>query len=271
MMIAGVGEDRHQFRAVFGADGAQQANQRQGGLLLHQIGAQRLAHNGLVAGEVQQVVGDLKGDAQVVAVAGQGFADCRLGPRVVRAQPTTAGRQRGRLAGDDLEIIGLGQIEVAAALDLPQLALAHVPGRLADDPAGKDVVQRTGHAHGPGEQVVAQENAGLVIPAGVDRVEMAADRGFVQDVVVDQRGGVDQLGDHRQGGVFGPDSATGRGRQQHQGRPEPLPAQPEAVLHQPVHEGIVAGKLPPQEGFDLVEFSGHRRVQSAEIRRNSHL
>ena len=78
-MVAGTGEDGNQFRAIFGGHRVQESNQRQGGLLLGQIGAQRFAHHGLGTGEIEHVVGDLKGDAQIMAIAGQGLADGRLG------------------------------------------------------------------------------------------------------------------------------------------------------------------------------------------------
>ena len=97
---------------------------------------------------------------------------------------------------------------------------------------------------------------------------MPADRGLVENVVVDQRGRVDQFGRRRQGQVLGPNAAAGLGRQQHQGRPKPLAPQTKAVLGQPVDKGIVAGKLPLQEPFDRFEFPRRRRIQSAETRRN---
>ena len=44
-----------------------------------------------------------------------------------------------------------------------------------------------------GQQIVAQQHAGLVVPAGVDGVEMPPHRGLVEHVVVNQRGRMDQL------------------------------------------------------------------------------
>ena len=97
---------------------------------------------------------------------------------------------------------------------------------------------------------------------------MPADRGLVENVVVDQRGRVDHLDHRRQRQVLGPDAAASLGRQQHQGRPKPLPAQTKAVLGQPVDKGVVAGKLLPQQPLDRFKLLGDRRIQGAESLRN---
>ena len=71
-MIAGARQQRDHLGPLGLVGLLEHADQRQRRFLLEQIGAQRLADRGLVAQHVQQVVGDLEGDAQVEAVSGQG-------------------------------------------------------------------------------------------------------------------------------------------------------------------------------------------------------
>lgn len=83
-------------------------------------------------------------------------------------------RQGSRLAAHDLVVLLLRQAIVAAAFDLAQFAFAHDPAGVVQFATGEHVFQGTSQAQGAGEQIVAQEHAGFVVPPGVDRVEMAA-------------------------------------------------------------------------------------------------
>ena len=76
---------------------------------------------------------------------------------------------------------------------------------MADPAAGQGRLQRGGQVEGVGEQVVAHQDGRLVAPLGVDRRGVAADHRLVEDVVVDERRGVDHLDDRRQDRVVGPD------------------------------------------------------------------
>ncbi len=156
------------------------------------------------------------------------------------SQPATAGAQFGRFVLDDVQIFGLGQREVAAAVDLPQLAGADDIGRPADGLAGEGRLQRAGQGKGVREQKIADQDTGFVVAAGVDRFAMAADGGLVQHVVVDQRGGVDHFHHGGQRDVFVLDLAQRLGRQQQQGRPQSLTPQTEGMLDQLIDERVVA-------------------------------
>ena len=136
----------------------------------------------------------------------------RRGAGVVGAQPAAAGAQLGRLGFDDRQVLGLGEREVSAAVDLPQLAGADDVGRAADRLAGERRLQRAGQVEGVREQEVADQHAGFVVAAGVDRFAMPAQAGFVQHVVVHQRGGVDHFDHGGQHDVVARDLAGGLGR-----------------------------------------------------------
>ena len=97
---------------------------------------------------------------------------------------------------------------------------------------------------------------------------MPPQRGLVEHVVVNQRGRVDQLGGHGQGDVLRPEAAAGLGRQQHQRRPDTLPAQPETVLGQPVDERVIAGKFLLQQPAGPLRARPPRARKRAEILRN---
>ena len=70
----------------------QEANQRQGQFALLQVGAQRFAGGTLLAHQVEQIVGNLKGQAQVAAIAGQPFDDVLGHAAVQGPEPAAAGR-----------------------------------------------------------------------------------------------------------------------------------------------------------------------------------
>ena len=185
----------------------------------------------------------------------------RVGAGVVGSQAAAAGAQLGGFGLDDVEIFGLAEGEIAAAVDLPQLAGTNDVGRPADRLAGVGRSQRAGQGEGVGEQKVAHQDAGFVVVAGVDRFAVAAELGFVQHVVVDQRGRVDHFDHGGQGDVLVVGPAQGFGRQQQQGRPEPLSPQAEGVLDQLVDERIVARQFAPQQLFAAVQFGGDRTIQ----------
>src|SRR5262249_37072050 len=125
-------------------------------------------------------------------------------------------------------------------------------GRLADQPAGLRV-NGAGQVEGVGEQVVAQQDARLVAPAGVDGADVAADGGVVQNVVVHQGGGVDHLDDRPEGGVCGRDRPAGTGGQQQQGGAQALAAVVGQVGHQGRHARAAVLQGPGQDALDLFQ------------------
>ena len=151
-------------------EGVAGVDQRQRHLALGEVGAERFAGGRFVAFEVEQVVGDLERDAQVAAEGGEAGDRLFVAAGVVGAEPAAAGAQLGGLGLDDREVLVLGEVEVAAGDRLAQLAFADDVGRLADRAAGEGGVERAGQVEGVREQEVAQQDAGFVVPAGVDRV-----------------------------------------------------------------------------------------------------
>ena len=178
-----------------------------------------------------------------------------------------AGQQFRRFAVDHVEIIGLGQVEVAALQSLTQFAFADPVRRLTDQPAGAGVVQRAGQVEGVREQVVAEQHGVVNAPAGVDRADVPAHGGAVEDVVVDQRGRVDHL-HHGAEDVMGRrDSAAGAGGQQQQDRPQPLAAVVPDVIDDRLDLDITALERLRQDALDFFQVRRDRAVQ-VQGRRN---
>ena len=127
-----------------------------------------------------------------------------------------AAEQIRGLAADDLEVLVLGEIDDAVLRQLVDLALDHPQRDVAQQPDDVERVLRERHRHRLDVEEVAGEHGDVVAPLRVHRLPPAAHVGIVDDVVVDERGGVDEL-DHRgvedraRAGV----AAQPRGHQQH--------------------------------------------------------
>src|SRR5918996_4411182 len=222
----------------------ERGDEGQRALALTQVGPDGLAQSRLVGGEVERVVGDLEGDADVEPVAGQRF---RLGCRQ-RAQqcadPAAGRHERGGLLRDDPQVVGFGGEPAALELQLIHLGLGH---------RDRGARQRLHHAaivvaHEHGErfriQVVADQHGGVVAPLRVGRGAAAAQRRGVDHVVVDEGGGVEQLDNAGQPDGAGATVVGQPRRQQEQDGAQPLAAG--------------AGDVPAH----LLD-QGHRRVQLA--------
>src|SRR5206468_12130761 len=122
--------------------------------------------------------------------AGQTFNRVRLGAAVQSAQSSAARRQLSGLGFDNAQIVLLRERPIVALDGLVQLAFADAVGSLADEPAGAGI-NRAGQVERVGKQVIAQQNAGRIAPAGVDGGGVAADVGLVEHVVVNQGGRMD--------------------------------------------------------------------------------
>ena len=117
---------------------------------------------------------------------------------------------------------------------------------------------------GVGEEVVAQQDGGLVAPLGVDRGGMAPDHGLVEDVVVDERGRVNHLDDRRQDRMRGDERAARLAGKQQQRRPQPLAAEVRGVIDELLDEGEPAPQLGREDPLGLLELGGDRRIDHRE-------
>ena len=90
---------------------------------------------------------------------------------------------------------------------------------------------------------------------------MAAHLGFIQHVVVNQRGGVDHLDGSGKRVVSGHDLAASLRGEQEQGRAEPLAAVVLQVLDQRAEWGTVLGERCREDAVGFFDVRGHRTEQ----------
>ena len=92
----------------------EQCDQRESEFPLLQIGSQGFARHAFVADQIEQIIGDLEGDAQMPAVSCQTPNNIGFCTGVECPEPATALRQGSGLSFDDRKVILLVKIEVAA-------------------------------------------------------------------------------------------------------------------------------------------------------------
>ena len=166
---------------------------RQGQLALSEIIARVLAHGPGGTAVVQQVINDLETHAERITVARKRL-DLRLG-RSSHHAAHFGGRleQGGGLAPDHLRVDrGIGA-KVLRGCQLQHFTFGNGGRRV-----GQDVqdTQRSAFHHqleGPGKQVIAHQHGGFVVPQEVRRGPAAPLLAFVDNIVVQKRGGVNEF------------------------------------------------------------------------------
>jgi hypothetical protein len=215
----------------------------------------RLLAEGLLAGrQVHDVVGELEGQTERLAVLLEHVQGLGRSVGQHPAQPARGGDQRAGLPADDVEVVGLRLLDPPGGLDLADLAIAQRrdrPGQQRAD-VGPEVGRDLG---GLGEQVIAGEDRDGVAPSGVRRPHRVSRVRLVDHVVVVQRRLVHELDRDRAGDqprVRGVAEVPG---EQDEHRPEPLPAGREQVLRGLGQHVRVGSDGLLQRGLDLVEAS----------------
>ena len=253
-----------QARTLAGGRRAQGVDHGERQLALVDVAAKGFADFGLLAGEVEEVVDDLEGEAEGVAEVAEAADGGFIGGGVLGAE-VAAGFDEGRgLAGDDVHVLALGEGEVAAAGDLHHLAFAHGDGGLADDAGGVLRLEAAAEVEGVAVEEIAHEDGVLVAPEAVDGGGAAADVGLVEDVVVDERGEVDELDDRSQHGVLGAHAAGGLGGEKQEGGAEHFAVELADVAAQVAGEGVVGDELVGEQAPGVLEVGGDGRVEVGE-------
>ena len=101
--------------------------------------------------------------------------------------------QGGGLAADDLEIAVLGGGEVVLRGQLQHLALGDGGGGAAEDAQYLERAVLDHQLKGAGEKEIADQHGGLIAEHGIGAGGPAAQLEFVDHIVMQQRGGVDEL------------------------------------------------------------------------------
>ena len=223
-------------------------------LALAQIGGNGLAQHILKRGQVEHVVDDLEGEAEVATILAERLLSLvrRCGDHGAELHRHL--EQARRLAEDQVEVLFLVD-QVAELFHLQQLAFDHLLCERDEQVKNAEVAFFQRRLEGLHVQPVAGENAFCIAPGGVRGRAAATCAGFVDDVVVDQRCGVQHLDDGAE-----PDARVRlavqrlRGKQQQQ-RTNALAAAGDQVAGNVGDDFNIRGGLPcelPLDGGEIV-------------------
>ena len=180
---------------------------------------------------------------------------------------TTQRRQLRSLAIDNLEVRLFAQIQVAAFLDLRQLPFTDDVCRTADAATGVSCLKAAGEVKRVREQVITEQHAGFVIPAGIHGCHMASGFSVVQHVIMNERRQVNHLNDSTQNFVILTNSAAGLCRQEQQHRSQPLPSKSGRMFEDVANVRILTAQLIGQNLFGIEQLCTDRLIYR---RQNGH-
>ena len=193
-------------------------------------------------------------DAEIEAVVEQ-RRGVRLGGVGEIGRDAAAGaEQRGGLAADHVEVIIEREIGAAVLFLSEDLALDHADGHVRQQAQNLEIPLGQRHAHRMHEDVVADKDGEIVAPAIVDGRAAAADLRLVDDVVVHQRGGVNELDDRAVDDVAVALVAQHLRDEQQQGRAEALAAAGQDVIAHVADGRNLRLEVAPQLVLDELQF-----------------
>jgi hypothetical protein len=228
----------------------------QGHLAAGKVGSQRLSRCLLgpenIQAIVEHLVGGAEGEAELAERGpGRGLRDAEQGPDFAGQ-----GEELGRLQLDDPKIVLEGLFQRPLAEGLQDLPGTDRLGGGGDDAADLRAGKLRRQAKRVREQAIAEQHRRLVAEAGSHRRALAPDARFVDDVVVNQRGEVDQLDDGRAGGMGRGETAGGGGTQGDEDRPQLFATGRQGVARPFGHLGLEGGNL----RFEEITNFGEERL-----------
>jgi hypothetical protein len=254
-----------QESAVFLGSAPEEMDDGESQLSFLHVEAEGFAYGGFVANDIEDVVLNLKGGPEALAVLPEVFDRGRLCVGVDRAKLAAGGAQDGGFASDDPQIGFLIEIEIVSMVDLQQLAFANLVGGAADEARGELGIEAGAEMEAVADEVIAEENGGFVSAEVVDGRAFAAKLGFVEHVIVNERGHVHHLDDGGQYGVRMGGFSAGLSREQHEQGPEHFSAEATDMTDQSVHGSDRALQLGIEKLLNLVQLRldaiGQRREQ----------
>ncbi len=212
-----------------------------------------------VRAEVEHVVLNLECHAQgfaelahqsdPIACGADGQCPCRC----------THAQQTGRFFVNDVQIGTTGHLLFVYTVGLFHLALTEGRHRAADVIHQVELAALQSDGHIPCQDVVAQNDRLVRLPAGIDRCSAAARVRFVDYVVVDERCDMNHFDQHRrQTGASTRCGTLDRGvegcRENDQQRADAFAARSKRVVQHFGKEFSVGGELPLDEVFVSLQF-----------------
>ncbi len=179
----------------------------------------------------------------------QCVAGGRVGAGQQRAKAGRGGEQHRGLALDHPQVGGLVGVRVAHVQQLQHLALGDGVGGVGQDPLHVHALEFDHQLEAARVQEVADQHRGGIAPDRVRGLAAAAQVGFVDHVVVQQGGGVDELDHRRQLVGVCTMVAKRAGGEQQQHRPQPLAAGTDDVFGHLVDQHHVRRQPPADQGI----------------------
>ena len=186
--------------------------------------------------DVEDVVAQLEEHAEAASERGQHVHVAARQAAGQRADAARRRHERSGLALDGGQVVRLGAFGAVGRAHLGHLSLAQQAQGVGEK-TGDLGAERGGDLRRAGQEEVARHDGHEVAEAGVDALDVAAHECLVHDVVVVERGEVDELHRHRPLQVVGGGGpATSGGRRQGQAGAQTLPSGRDQVRRDLVQE-----------------------------------
>jgi hypothetical protein len=205
------------------------ADHRQGQLPLAEVVADILAQHARHPAIIEHIVDDLERHADGIAIGEKRLHPLFGGIGDDAAHLGRGGKQRRRLAADHPRIDAFIGCQVMRRGQLQHLALGDGGGGVRQDAQHPQAAGFHHQLERPGKQIVPDQDRTRVVPQKIRRRPAAPGIAVVDHIVMQQRGGVDEL--HRRGqmDVTGPVIAAQPRRGEGQQRAQPLAARPDQM------------------------------------------
>src|SRR5687767_654795 len=200
----------------------------------------------------------------MAAVGGHRGLHLRGSPSQNRRDLCAGLEQLGGLPVNDLEIAFFGGVRVVRVQQLQDFAFGDFVGRGGHHVHDSHAFQRDHHFEGARVDVIADQHAGFVAPDFVGGVAAAAQLGAIDDVVVEQGGGVDEFDDRGGFGMAFAPIATGSGTDHDEQRAQAFAAAADDVFGNLVHQHDVAGEAVTDDNIDLPQIVFDQRFNGLE-------
>lgn len=175
----------------------QHVDQREGELPFLQIGPECFSRIFFSSKEVETIIIDLVGHSQMIAIGAEGL--CPMSRAFVESRRGFAGdaEQGTGFHSDDAEVFGQGEFEIEPALHLQNLARTDFIGGVSDELI--DFAHREGSAKAEGmcEKAITEQHGEIGTPFAKEGGFGTTDFCVVEDVIVNERGQMDELDNHR--------------------------------------------------------------------------
>ena len=218
-------------------------NQRQRGFAFGQVIAQIFSGFGKIPRIIQHVIDDLECRPEMCPEGSHGLLGGFRRARQDASQTCGSLEKLGGLEPDDLQIARLVHVGIVAIEQLQHFALGNDIGGVRQDLHHPHVVHRHHHLECPGIHKITHQHTGCIAEQFIGGFFAAPHFGFVHHVVMQQRGGVDELHHGSEGMVVMPAVIQGFRGQHRQDGAQPLAAAVNDVFGHLPHQRDIGVKL----------------------------